>query len=150
MLLGWCLWPGRGGTTSGIWKWKITLLIKNVMNLCLSFDTLNYYMVYKANKMFSERRTIRGSLALKQDKTRCALEYAVGRSYCCGRLVTKSCLFATPWTAVCQASLSFTISLSLLKLTSIELVSSMKILYCKIYIIAWIKAFTSQRSLRLS
>ena len=31
-------------------------------------------------------------------------------------------LFATPWTATCQASLSFTISWSLLKLTSIELV----------------------------
>ena len=31
-------------------------------------------------------------------------------------------LFATPWTAVCQASLSFTISWSWLKLISIELV----------------------------
>ena len=31
-------------------------------------------------------------------------------------------LFMTPWTAACQASLSFTISLSLLKLMSIELV----------------------------
>ena len=31
-------------------------------------------------------------------------------------------LFATPWTAACQASLSFTISQSLLKLMSIELV----------------------------
>ena len=31
-------------------------------------------------------------------------------------------LFVTPWTATCQASLSFTISWSLLKLTSIELV----------------------------
>ena len=30
-------------------------------------------------------------------------------------------LFATPWTAACQASLSFTISRSLLKFTSIEL-----------------------------
>ena len=29
-------------------------------------------------------------------------------------------LFATPWTEACQASLSFTISLSLLKLMSIE------------------------------
>ena len=29
-------------------------------------------------------------------------------------------LFATPWTAACQASLTFTISQSLLKLTSIE------------------------------
>ena len=33
-------------------------------------------------------------------------------------------LFATPWTAALQASLSFTISLSLLKLTSIESVMS--------------------------
>ena len=31
-------------------------------------------------------------------------------------------LFATPWTATCQASLSFTVSWSLLKLMSIELV----------------------------
>ena len=32
-------------------------------------------------------------------------------------------LFAAPWTAACQASLSFTISWSLLKLMSIELVT---------------------------
>ena len=31
-------------------------------------------------------------------------------------------IFATPWTATCQASLSFTISQSLLRLMSIELV----------------------------
>ena len=41
--------------------------------------------------MFFERRTVRGSLALKQDKTQCVLGYAVGKSYCCGHLVTKSC-----------------------------------------------------------
>ena len=35
--------------------------------------------------------------------------------------VTQLCLFVTPWTAACQVSLSFTISQSLLKLTSIEL-----------------------------
>jgi len=35
-------------------------------------------------------------------------------------LVAQSCLFATPWTATLRASLSFTISLSLLKLLSIE------------------------------
>ena len=35
-------------------------------------------------------------------------------------------LFATPWTAVCQASLSFTISWSLLKLMSTESVMSSK------------------------
>ena len=31
-----------------------------------------------------------------------------------------SCLFATPWTTACQASLSFTVFLSLLKFMSIE------------------------------
>ena len=41
--------------------------------------------------------------------------------FCCS--VAKSCsIFMTSWTAACQASLSFTISLSLLKLMSIELV----------------------------
>ena len=41
-------------------------------------------------------------------------------------------LFATPWTAACQASLSFTISWSLLKLISIEseMWSSSLFLYC--------------------
>ena len=33
-------------------------------------------------------------------------------------------LFVTPWTAACQASLSFTVSWSLLKLVSIELMMS--------------------------
>jgi len=41
-------------------------------------------------------------------------------SFCCCS-VAKSCPFATPWTAACQASLSFTISQSLFKLMSIEL-----------------------------
>ena len=36
------------------------------------------------------------------------------------QLLTHVGLFATPWTATCQASLSFTISWSLLKLMSIE------------------------------
>ena len=35
-------------------------------------------------------------------------------------------LFATPWTAACQASLSFTISQSLLKLMSIESVRKLE------------------------
>ena len=38
------------------------------------------------------------------------------------KLLSHVQLFATPWTAACQASLSFTISWSLLRLTSIELV----------------------------
>ena len=40
--------------------------------------------------------------------------FVVVQSLSCARL------FATPWTATCQASLSFTISQSLLKLMSIE------------------------------
>ena len=39
-------------------------------------------------------------------------------SLCCS--VTQSCWFATPWIVACQASLSFTISWSLLRLISIE------------------------------
>ena len=38
---------------------------------------------------------------------------------CCGQSLSCIQLFATPWTSACQASLSFTISLSLLKPMSI-------------------------------
>ena len=38
------------------------------------------------------------------------------------QLLSRVQLFATTWTAACQASLSFTISQSLLKLMSIELI----------------------------
>ena len=38
------------------------------------------------------------------------------------QLLSRVCLFVTPWTAACQPSLSFTISWSLLKLMSVELV----------------------------
>ena len=46
-------------------------------------------------------------------------------------------LFATPWTAARQASLSFTISWSLLKLTSIESVmpSNHLILFCPLLLL---------------
>ena len=51
--------------------------------------------------------------------------------HCCS--VAKSWgLFATPWTAACQASLSFTISCSLLKFTSIEsVVPSKHLVLCR-------------------
>ena len=42
--------------------------------------------------------------------------------YCLVQSLSHVRLFATPWTAACQASLTFTISQSLLKLMSIELV----------------------------
>ena len=44
------------------------------------------------------------------------------QNYLCCCAVTQSCLTATPWTTALQAFLSFTISWSLLKLMSIELV----------------------------
>ena len=52
------------------------------------------------------------------------------RRCCCS--VTKSCMtFATPWTAACQASLSFTISQSLPKVKSIEsMMSSNRLILC--------------------
>ena len=48
-------------------------------------------------------------------------------------------LFATPWTAACQASLSFTISWHLLKLMSIETVmpSNQLILHCPLLLLQW-------------
>ena len=55
-----------------------------------------------------------------------ALGCVLSCSVSCGILVSSSVqficvqLFATPWTAACQASLSFTISWSLLKLLSIK------------------------------
>ena len=63
-------------------------------------------------------------------------------------------LFMTPWAAACQASLSFTISQSLLKLISIELVmpSNHLILYCLLLLLRSIfpsiKVFFSELALR--
>ena len=45
-------------------------------------------------------------------------------------------LFATPWTAACQASLSFTISWSLLKLMSIEsMIPSNYLIHCCLFLL---------------
>ena len=61
---------------------------------------------------------------------------ALNGSCCCS--VAKLCwLFVTPWTAACQASLSFIISQNLLKLMSIELVvpSNHLILCCPLLLL---------------
>ena len=53
------------------------------------------------------------------------------RSHCCS-VTQSSRLFVTPWTAACQASLSFTISWSLLKLISMELVMPFNhLIFCR-------------------
>ena len=62
-------------------------------------------------------------------------------------------LFVTPWTAACQASLSFTISWSLLKLMSIELVmlSNHLILCCPLFLLpsifSSIRVFSNESAL---
>ena len=64
-------------------------------------------------------------------------------------------LFATPWTAAHQASLSFTISQSLLKFTSIEsvMLSNHLILSCPLLLLPSIfpsiKVFSSESALRI-
>ena len=60
---------------------------------------------------------------------RCALSVITG--FCCSLLFSCAQLFATPWTTAHQASLSFTFSLSLFKLMSIEsMMSSNHLILC--------------------
>ena len=64
-------------------------------------------------------------LGFEQYGSQCQIssEYTTGLSYCCVvQSLSHDQLFVTPQTAACQASLSFTISLSLLTLMFIELV----------------------------
>ena len=64
-------------------------------------------------------------------------------------------LFATPWSAACQASLSFAISQSLFKLTSIELVmpSNHLILCCSLFLLPsifpCIRVFSNESALHI-
>ena len=66
------------------------------------------------------------------------------------RLLSRVWLFATPWIAACQASLSITISQSSLKLTSIELVMpSIHLILCRPLLLlpAWV--FSNESTLRM-
>ena len=70
----------------------------------------------------------------------CVFLFKVGflyTTYCCSSILSHVKLFATPWTAACQASLSFTVSQSLLKLMSIESVmpSNHLILCCPLLLL---------------
>ena len=65
-------------------------------------------------------------------------------------------LFVTPWTAICQASLSFTISQSLLKLMSIKsVIPSNHLILCHLLLLLpsifpTIRIFSSESDLRIS
>ena len=66
------------------------------------------------------------------------------------RLLSRVWLFATPWIAACQASLSITISQSSLKLTSIESVMpSIHLILCRPLLLlpAWV--FSNESTLRM-
>ena len=66
------------------------------------------------------------SLSLYWSRNSFCNRYFPKWSFCLGKIVVQllSCvrLFVTPWMAACQASLSFTVSWSLVKLMSIDLV----------------------------
>ena len=75
--------------------------------------------------------------------------------FCCCCSVTKLCLFVTPWTVACQAPLFSTISQSLLKFTSVELVMPPNhlILCCPLLlppsIFPSIRVFSNESALRI-
>ena len=76
---------------------------------------------------------------------------------CCCCSVAHSCpkLFATPWTAACQASRSFTISQSLLRLMSIEsIMPSNHLILCHLLLLLpsvfpSIKVFSNESALHI-
>ena len=76
--------------------------------------------------------------------------YSTYMQCCCFCLVAQSCLFAAPWTAACQASLSLTISQSLPKFMFIASVmpSSHLILWCPLLLLPSI--FLSIRTFPMS
>ena len=71
------------------------------------------------------------------------------------QLLSRVWPFATPWTVPCQASLSFTISLSLLKLLSIEsIMPSSHLILCRLllflpFIFPSIRVFSNELALRI-
>ena len=58
-------------------------------------------------------------------------------------------LFATPWTTACQASLSFTISQSLLKLMSFDSMPSNHFILCYL-LFFWLQSFPASGSFPMS
>ena len=67
-------------------------------------------------------RSVEPTTSLQIDDSQLPLRYRISKNrttFVIVQLLSHVQLFATPWTAACQASLSFTISQSLLKLMSI-------------------------------
>ena len=97
----------KSGSGVGLETRGCSFSLKNlILHLCCCFNTylLYYLFMFKINFSWS-------IVALQ-----CYTSFFVVQS------LSHVQLFATPWTAACQASLSFIISWSLFKLMSIELV----------------------------
>ena len=92
------LYHGRSRQGFTLWKGQSPLIPTNHFQLCI---------LYVGGERSWQRETSVG-LLIKSGR------------WVVVQLLSHVLLFATPWTAACQASLSFTISRSLLKLMSIE------------------------------
>ena len=75
--------------------------------------------------IMAEWKEVHSSSPARAPKKQLAVEQpSAGECFLVVQPLSHIWLFATPWTAVCQTSLSFTISWSLLKLMSIQFVMS--------------------------
>ena len=103
---------------------KNTLLLKNANHYQVTQGCHKPSICKKQNR--TKNHSILNCSKGKHNKTRYAyiLFYAIslGKEFSSVQLLSHVQLFATPWTAAGQASLSITSSQSLLKLMSIELV----------------------------
>ena len=113
---------GRGGMD---WKFGVSrckiLYIEWIKNKILLYNTENYnpyFVIMEKNMKIMYLYVYLTHFAIKQKLTHHHKSTTVEVAQSLGRVQ----LFATPWTAARQASLSFTISQSLLKPMSIELV----------------------------
>ena len=119
---------------------------KGTQILCSVNTNLNFYMhgglhrkaIRTPNKQLDLGACIhfnKGRSIWKNDKTK----RKRGLGFCCFvvvQLLSHIWLFATPWTVACQASLSFTVSQSLLKFMSIESVMlSNHLILCRLLLL---------------
>ena len=110
------------------WSHTLKLLLEGEKNNCISISILSLFFSHITFTLFSDSTEMVPSFCL------CLRASLPGDPKCLFLVVSATLpseivvvqslshvrLFVTPWTAVCQASLSFTISWSLLKFMSIE------------------------------
>ena len=123
-----------------------------VFHYCQISPLIYYLLVWK-------RVIISQDSSLKNGLFRAIEKLHKSPQFCVNFVVVQSLnhvwLFATPWIAACQASLSFTISQSLLKLMSIKSVMSSNhlILCCPLLLLPWIfpsiRVFSNELTLHI-